>query len=350
MIPHIISRLQQGLDITYEEAGAAMTEMLSGRTDGRQNAELISGLADKGETDEELLGMLDAMQRFVLVMRPGDDDDAKTTIDMCGTGGDGLGTFNISTAASFVVAAAGGVVAKHGNRSNSGATGSADVFEYFGYDLGMEPAEVSGILHRHGICFMFAQKFHPAMRHMAAARKALGRRTAFNLLGPLANPAGTKNQLVGVSSEDMLERIPLILKRNGAECIMTVRAANGLDEFSTSSPNSVCMLKEGSITRSVVKPEDVGLCRSSLRDIQVSTGDEAMRAFVGVLDGTANRAMIETVALNAAGGLVVAGISESIGEAVETALGVMDGGGAFSLLERFVADTGTVSRIRGLLQ
>ncbi len=351
MISRLVSRLQQGLDITYEEAGAAMTEMLSGRTDDRQSAELISGLADKGETDEELLGMLDAMQRFVLVMRPDDGGGgggAKTTIDMCGTGGDGLGTFNISTAASFVVAAAGGAVAKHGNRSNSGASGSADVFEYFGYDLGMGPAEVSGILHRHGICFMFAQKFHPAMRHVAAARKTLGRRTAFNLLGPLANPAGTKNQLIGVSSKDMLERVPLILRRNGAECIMTVRAANGMDEFSTISSNSVCMLKEGSITRSVVKPEDVGLCRSSLRDIQVSTGTEAMRAFVGVLDGTANRAMIETVALNAAGGLVVAGISEGIGEAVETALGVMDGGGAFSLLERFVADTGTVSRIRGL--
>ena len=343
MITVGIARLQRGLDMTHDEAGGMVAEMLSGRTDDRQNAQFISSLAAKGETDEELLGMLEAMRKFSLgVTLKG----AETAIDMCGTGGDGLGTFNISTAASFVVAAAGGKVAKHGNRSNSGVSGSADVFEYFGYDLGMEPGRVSEILGRHGICFMFAQKFHPAMRHVAAARKAVGGRTAFNLLGPLSNPAGTKKQLVGVSTADMLERIPSILKKNGAESAMTVMAANGMDEFSTASGNSVRMLKDGEVTKSAVDPEEVGLHRSEIRDILVGSRAEALRAFVGVLDGTANRAMIETVALNAAGGLVVAGVSGSMGEAVEAALGVMDGGEAFSLLERFVSDTGDVARIR----
>lgn len=343
MITDTITRLQRGLDMTKDEAGAAVEEMLSGNTGDVQNARFLSSLAVKGETDEELLGMLEMMRKFALKVTP---NGAETAIDMCGTGGDGLGTFNISTAASFVVAAAGGKVAKHGNRSNSGVSGSADVFEYFGYDLGMEPGLVSEILDRHGICFMFAQKFHPAMRHVAAARKAVGGRTAFNLLGPLSNPAGTKNQLVGVSSADMLERIPSILKKSGAESAMTVMAANGMDEFSTASNNSVRMLRDGTITKSVVDPEKVGLHRSEVCDIQAVSREDALRAFVGVLDGTAGRAMIETVALNAAGGLVVAGVSGSIGEAVEAALGVMDGGEAFALLERFVADTGDVARIR----
>ena len=343
MITEGIARLQRGLDMTRDEAGGVVAEMLSGRTDDLQNAQFISSLAAKGETDEELLGMLETMRKFSLgVTLKG----AETAIDMCGTGGDGLGTFNISTAASFVVAAAGGKVAKHGNRSNSGVSGSADVFEHFGHDLGMEPGRVSDILGRHGICFMFAQKFHPAMRHVATARKAVGGRTAFNLLGPLSNPAGTKNQLVGVSTADMLERIPSILKKSGTESAMTVMAANGMDEFSTASGNSVRMLKDGEVTKSAVDPEKVGLHRSEIRDILVGSRAEALRAFVGVLDGTANRAMIETVALNAAGGLVVAGVSGSMGEAVEAALGVMDGGEAFSLLERFVSDTGDVARIR----
>lgn len=343
MITETIARLQRGLDMTHDEAGAAVTEMLSGRTDDKQNAQFIFSLAAKGETDEEILGMLETMQEFSLKMTP--RETTETAIDMCGTGGDGLETFNISTAASFVVAAAGGRVAKHGNRSNSGASGSADVFECLGYDLDMEPAQVSRILDRHGICFMFAQKFHPAMRHVAAARKAVGKKTAFNLLGPLSNPACTKNQLVGVSSADMLERIPHILKKRGAKSAMTVMAANGMDEFSTASGNSVRMLNDGEVTKSVVDPEEVGLHRSEMQEIRVSSRADAMSAFVRVLDGTANRAMTETVALNAAGGLVVAGVSDSMKEAVEVALGAMDGGEAFSLLERFVADTGDLTSI-----
>ena len=163
-----------------------MTDILSGNTTLEENIGFLSNLAEKGETDDELLGMLDKMQELSLKIEPKTDG---TIIDMCGTGGDKLQTFNISTTASFVVAAAGGIVAKHGNRSSSGVSGSADIFEYFGYDLNQEPIKIAETLEKHNICFMFAQKFHPAMKHVGPARKQLGKRTAFNLLGPLSNPA-----------------------------------------------------------------------------------------------------------------------------------------------------------------
>ena len=232
MISNLIQRLQEKTDLTYDEMNNIMTDILSGNTNLQENAEFLSNLADKGETDDELLGMLDMMQELSLKIEP---KNAGTIIDMCGTGGDKLQTFNISTTASFVVAATGGVVAKHGNRSTSGVSGSADIFEYFGYDLNQEPSKIVQILEKHKICFMFAQKFHPAMKHVGPARKQLGKRTAFNLLGPLSNPAGVKNQLIGVFSNEYLDRLPAILKRRGGENIMTVRSDDGMDEFSTLS-------------------------------------------------------------------------------------------------------------------
>ena len=343
MISELILALKEGTDLTYEQMSQAMADVLSGRTSDSQNADFLSYLADKGETDDELLGMLDKMQEFSLKVKP---RNKGTIIDMCGTGGDRLHTFNISTAASFVVAAAGGTVAKHGNRSSSGVSGSADVFEHFGYDLNMEPASIADILQKHGICFMFAQKFHPAMRHVSAARKTLGRRTAFNLLGPLSNPAGVTSQLVGVSSAEYLDRLPLILKRRGAENIMTVRSDDGMDEFSTSSVNRVCVLKDGKVLMNAIDPEVLGLHKSSLKDIQVSSRDGAIRSFVGVLNGTANRPMMETVALNAAGGLIVANVCKNFEEAIQVALETMDSGKAFALLKRFVQDTGDISKLK----
>ncbi|MGH1569035.1 MAG: anthranilate phosphoribosyltransferase [Nitrosopumilus sp.] len=343
MISYLITKLQEKTDLTYDEMNQVMTDVLSGKTDDTQNANFLSNLADKGETDDELLGMLDKMQEFSLKIEP---KNQGAIIDMCGTGGDKLQTFNISTTASFVVAAAGGTVAKHGNRSSSGVSGSADIFEYFGYDLNLEPPEIADILEKHNICFMFAQKFHPAMRHVSAARKQLGKRTAFNLLGPLSNPAGVKNQLVGVFSIEYLDRLPLILKRKGAENIMTVRSDDGMDEFSTSATNRVCVLKNDKVLTNTIDPEVIGLHKSSLQDIQIKTKEDAIRSFVGVLNNTANQAMIETTALNAAGGLIVANISKNFEEAVETALSTIKSGKAFSLLEKFVQDTGNISKLK----
>ena len=343
MIADLISKLQEKTDLTYDEMNQVMTDVLSGKTTDTENADFLSNLADKGETDDELLGMLDKMQEFSLKIEP---KNTGTIIDMCGTGGDKLQTFNISTTASFVVAAAGGVVAKHGNRSSSGISGSADIFEHIGYDLNLEPSKIAEVLEKHNICFMFAQKFHPAMKHVSAARKQLGKRTAFNLLGPLSNPARVKNQLVGVFSTEYLDRLPLILKRKGAENIMTVRSDDGMDEFSTSSTNRVCILRDDKVLMNAIDPEVVGLHKSSLNDIQIQTKDDAIKSFVGVLNNTANQAMIETTALNAAGGLIVANISNNFEEAVELALNTIKDGKAFSLLEKFVQDTGDISKLK----
>ena len=204
MISELISKLQEKTDLSYDQMNNIMTDMLSGKTTDIENADFLSKLAQKGETDDELLGMLDKMQEFSLKV---ETKNSGTVIDMCGTGGDSLQTFNISTTASFVVAASGGTVAKHGNRSSSSVSGSADIFEYFGYNLNMNPIEISEVLEKHNICFMFAQKFHPAMKNVSSARKQLASRTAFNLLGPLSNPANVKNQLIGVFNSNIFSEI-----------------------------------------------------------------------------------------------------------------------------------------------
>ena len=346
MISELIKKLEEKINLSYDEVNGVMTEILSGKTTESENAAFLSDLADKGETDDELLGMLDKMNEFALKVVP---KNQGTIIDMCGTGGDKLQTFNVSTTASFVVAASGGIVAKHGNRSSSGVSGSADIFEYFGYDLNQEPSSVANVLEKHNICFMFAQKFHPAMKHVSAARKQIAKRTAFNLLGPLSNPAGVKNQLVGVFSIEYLDRLPLIMKRKGVENIMTVRSDDGMDEFSTSSVNRVCILRNDKVLMNAIDPEVVGLHKSSLKEIQIKTREEAIKSFVGVLNNTANQAMIETTALNAAGGLIVANIANNFEEGVEIALKTIKDGNAYKMLERFISDTGDISRLKEIV-
>lgn len=346
MITNLILKLKEKTDLTYDQMNNIMIEILSGKTNDKENLDFLTYLTDKGETDNELLSMLDKMQEFALKI--GLKNSGKI-IDMCGTGGDNLQTFNVSTAASFVVTAAGGIVAKHGNRSSSGVCGSADVFEYFGYDLNLESEKIATILEKHNICFMFAQKFHPAMKYVSNARKQLAKRSAFNLLGPLSNPARVKNQMIGVFSLDFLERLPLILKRNGSENIMTVRSNDGMDEFSTSSTNRVCILRNGKVLMNSIDPEIVGLHKSSLKDIQIKTKKEAVNAFVNVLNDTANQAMIETTVLNAAGGLIVSNIVKSFEEGVELALKTIKDGKAIKLLERFVADTGDISKLKEII-
>lgn len=342
MISEFILKLQKKIDLTYDEMNLAMEEMFRGNTTYNETIKFLSYLAEKKETDDELLGMLDKMKEFSLKINP---ENKEKLIDMCGTGGDKLQTFNISTTASFVVAAAGGIVAKHGNRSSSGILGSADIFEYFGYDLNQEPTQITKMLEKHRICFMFAQKFHPAMKHVSNARKQLGKRTAFNLLGPLSNPAGVKNQLIGIFSTEYLERLPLLLKKRGSQNIMTVSSDDGTDEFSTSAINHICFLKDNQIVKETIDAKKIGLHSSNLQDIKIQTKEEALRSFVKVLDNTANQAMIETTALNAAGGLVVAGISDNFEDAIEISLNTIKDGKAYKLLEKFVEDTGEISKL-----
>jgi len=342
MIKELAEQLSHGNNLTTDQMINVMDEILTGTQNDEDVAEFLKNLTEKGESDDELLAMLNKMEEFALHISP---NCQGKIIDVCGTGGDKLKTFNISTAASFVIAGAGGNVAKHGNRSISGVSGSADIFEYFGFDLNSEPSKVNEIIEKFGIGFMFAQKFHPAMKNIANARKVVGGRTAFNLLGPLTNPAMVKNQLIGVFSDDYQERIVKILQRKNAETIMTVRSDDGMDELSTTSKNKICLLKNNIITNMIIDPQDVGLQRGSISDIQINTKEDAIKSFVDVLNDTANKTKIEITALNAAGGLIVSDIANSFDEAVELALTTIHSGKAFDKLKNFVKNYGDMEKL-----
>ena len=345
MIKDLTQQLSRGDSLTIEQMTSVMNEILGGTQNDQDVADFLKNLTQKGESDDELLAMLNKMEEYSLHISP---NCKGKIIDVCGTGGDKLKTFNISTAASFVIAGAGGNVAKHGNRSISGVSGSADIFEYFGFDLNSEPNKVNETIEKFGIGFMFAQKFHPAMKNVAKARKVVGGRTAFNLLGPLTNPAMVKNQLIGVFSEDYQERIVKILQRKNAETIMTVRSADGMDELSTTSKNQICMLKNNTITKMTLDPQEVGLQKGNISDIQISSKEDAIESFVTVLNGSANKTKIEITALNAAGGLIVSDIADSFTDAVELALDTIRSGKAFDKLENFVKNCGNIEKLEGV--
>ena len=342
MIKDLAFQVSNGNNVSSHDMANVMDEILNGTQNDQDVANFLKNLARKGESDDELLAMLNKMEEFAIHISP---NCKGKVIDVCGTGGDNLKTFNISTAASFVIAAAGGNVAKHGNRSMSGISGSADIFEYFGFDLNSEPMKVNETIEKFGIGFMFAQKFHPAMKNVAKARKIIGSRTAFNLLGPLTNPARVKNQLIGVFSHDYLERVVKILQRNNAETIMTVRAADGMDELSTTSKNQICLLKNNNINKMTLDPQNIGLHTGTISEIQINSKEEAIKSFVDVLNNTANRAKIEITALNAAGGLIISEISNDFGEAVQLALDTIHSGKAFDKLKDFVKNCGDMEKL-----
>ena len=342
MDKELTEQLSHGNNLTINQMTSVMDEILTGTQTDEDIAEFLKNLTEKGESDDELLAMLNKMEEYSLHISP---NCKGKIIDVCGTGGDKLKTFNISTTASFVIAGAGGNVAKHGNRSISGVSGSADIFEYFGFDLNSEPNKVNETIEKFGIGFMFAQKFHPAMKNVAKARKVVGGRTAFNLLGPLTNPAMVKNQLIGVFSEDYQKRIVKILKRKNAETVMAVRSADGMDELSTTSKNQICMLKNNTITKMTLDPQEVGLQKGNISDIQISSKEDAIESFVNVLNNSANKTKIEITALNAAGGLIVSNIADSFTDAVELSLDTIRSGKAFDKLKNFVKNCGDIEKL-----
>ena len=344
MIKELTEQLSLRTNLTIDQMSNVMDEILTGTQNDDDVAEFLKNLTQKGESDDELLAMLNKMEEFSLHISP---NCKGKIIDVCGTGGDKLKTFNISTAASFVIAGAGGNVAKHGNRSISGISGSADIFEYFGFDLNSEPNKVNETIEKFGIGFMFAQKFHPAMKNIAKARKIVGGRTAFNLLGPLTNPAMVKNQLIGVFSEKYQEKIVKILQRKNAETIMAVRSADGMDELSTTCKNQICMLKNGTITKMTLDPQKVGLQKGNISDIQIRSKEDAIKSFITVLNNTANKTKIEITALNAAGGLVISDIADNFTDAVELALDTIHSGKALDKLENFVKNYGNIEKLDG---
>jgi len=302
-----------------EPLGAADTKRLfdaifTGRLSEEEIIAYLSATADRKPTVDELVGAVTSMRQHMrAIAAPAD------AMDLCGTGGDGLGTLNISTAVSFVVAACGVPVAKHGNRSASSRSGAADVLEALGIRIGLEPDAAAAVLREAGITFLFAQTHHPAMKHVAAARKQIGRRTIFNLLGPLANPGRVTRQLVGVFSADWLVPYAQALKALGSERAWIVHGRDGLDELSISAPTQLAILERGVITTAEVTPEEAGLKRSPLAEITGGNAVHNAAALKALLEGKADGAYRQIVLLNAAAALNVAGKAQNLRQGAELA-------------------------------
>ena len=323
------------------KAARVMEYMLAGEGADEAYAAILRAMAAREQSDAELTDMLDTMRRF---MSPA-GAAGRGAVDVCGTGGDGLGTFNISTAAAFAAAAAGATVAKHGNRSSTGGSGSAEIFEGLGVDV--TSCDVDGMLDRCGISFMFAPRYHPAARHVAAARRALGMRTVFNTLGPLCNPAGVLRQLVGVSDASMVSRMPRILARAGAESIACVMSGEGADELLAVSGNLVCTYRDGKYRNAVVRPEDLGIPRAEMSEV-LPGGRDPMAMFVDVVCGRAGSGAVHTAAMNAGAGLHVAGLADGIPEGFAAAMEAIESGKAEGLLDRFVRMYGDPETLEGV--
>ena len=327
MIREAIDALVRGKDLSQEKAAQAMNEMMEGEATPAQIAAFITALRIKGETVDEITGMATTMrEKSLKVTTDG------FLVDTCGTGGDGQGTINVSTTAALVAAAAGAKVAKHGNRSASGGPGSADVLEALGVKIDLSPDGVQRCLEEVGIGFMFAQVFHPAMRHAAGPRREIGIRTVFNILGPLTNPAGAHAQLLGVADPVVGEKMAQVLGRLGTQRAMVVHGEEGLDEISISSLTRVWELGGGDVRTYTVSPEDAGLSRSSLKGIQGGSIERNAELLQGILRGEAGPAL-DVVLLNAAAALVVGDMARDLKEGVELARSTVASGAALEKLK-----------------
>jgi anthranilate phosphoribosyltransferase len=317
--------------LTAEEAARLFGELLSGRADDDEIKAFLIALSARKPAISEFVGAVEAMRAQMRgITAP------KLAIDLCGTGGDGLGTLNISTAVSFVVAAAGVPVAKHGNRSMSSKSGAADILEALGVRIDLPPELAERVLRETGIVFLFAQTHHPAMRHVAAARRAIGKRTIFNLMGPKASPARVKRQLVGVFAEEWLMPYAEALKALGTERAMVVHGADGLDELTTTDVTYIANLKDGVIARSEIAPEDAGLKRVRMVDLQGGTASQNAEALKALFAGQEG-AYRDIVLLNSAGALMVAGLVEDIMSGMALAREALDSGAAQAKLDHLVA-------------
>ncbi len=314
-----------------EEMRAAMAALLAGEWTDAQTAAFITAMKIKGETPAELAAAAATMRDYAVAVKAPPD-----AIDMCGTGGDGGGTFNVSTTAVFVAAAAGAVVAKHGNRAVSGASGSYDLLVALGMPpAGMPPQKTADILARTGIGFMFAPNHHPAMKYAAPARKELAVRTMFNLLGPMTNPAGVSRQVVGIFTPDFLAPYAETLATLGAKRAMVVHG-NGLDEITIDGESDYAEFVDGAVVRGTVAPEDAGLRRAGLSDIRAATVADSKKITLAVLDGEKGAAR-DIVILNAAAGLIVADIAKDFPEGAAKAAQAIDNGGAKKKMQAFIA-------------
>jgi anthranilate phosphoribosyltransferase len=334
MFSPLIEKLQRRQDLSVEEAAAAMDEIMEGRAQPAHIAGLLVALSMKGERPSEIVGLARTMRaRAVKLSRQLDD-----VFDTCGTGGDRAHTFNVSTVAALVVAACGVRVAKHGNRSVSSRCGSADLFEALGVNINAHPATVERCLDDAGIAFFFAPTFHPSMRHAAPTRRELGVRTAFNLLGPLTNPAGATRQLVGVPRPELTELVARSLGQLGSTRAWVVHGADGLDEISTTGYTKISECRDGAVNTFYLHPSDAGLSKTTPETLRGGDAAENARIAREVLAGSPGPAR-DIVLLNAGASLLIAGAVSTIEDGIRAGTGALDDGRAARVLERLAAIT-----------
>ena len=334
----ILLKLCRREDLTRDEARDAFLHVMSGTANEAQIAGLLVGLAAKGSTAEELVGAASVMREKAVPI--GCDSSAEVILDTCGTGGDVRGTFNISTAAADIAAACGVKVVKHGNRSASSKSGSADVLEKLGVKLELSPQQQRDCVAGAGICFAFARSHHPAMKFVAPVRTALGIPTVFNLLGPLTNPARARHQLLGVFAPELTDKLATVLRGLGSARAWVVHAQDGLDELSTLGPTRVSELRDGEIHTWTFDPQSLELPYARLSDLQVDSVDQAADAMRRVL--AAERGpLYDIAALNAAAALVVAGRAADLTEGLKLSREALDSGLARETLGKLVALSNT---------
>ena len=309
-----------------------MNSIMTGQTTDAQIGAFLVGLSMKGETIEEITASAKVMRSLATPVEIKSD---KYLVDTCGTGGDGLGLFNISTASAFVVAAAGGKVAKHGNRSISSKSGSADVLESAGVNLNLSPSRISECIAKIGVGFMFAPAHHSAMKHAIGPRKELAVRTIFNVLGPLTNPAKAPNQVMGVYDKNLIEPIANVLKELGSRHVMVVHSDDGLDEFSIADKTYVAELKDGNVSTYSVHPKDFGLTLGNLKDIRADNADASLALITEAFSGR-NGTAKNIISLNAGAAIYVSGLTTSLQSGIDRANQVLSDGSSQKKLDEYI--------------
>lgn len=336
MIKEAITKIVNKEDLSYDEAYQVMTEIMTGETTPTQNAAFLAALSTKStkaETIDEIAGCAAAMRAKALKV-----ETPLRTLEIVGTGGDNAGSINISTTAALIIAAAGIPVSKHGNRAASSKCGAADCLEALGVNIDLDPEKCAKLLEEVGICFFFAQKYHPSMKYVGAIRRELGFRTVFNILGPLTNPASPKIQLLGVYDASLCEPLAKVLMNLGVERGMVVYGQDKLDEISLSSPTTICEFKDGMYKTYVIKPEDFGFETCQKSDLVGGTPEENAAITLDILKGGKGPKR-DAILMNAGAAIFLGGKSDSMANGIKLAAELIDSGAALAKLEQFIEDS-----------
>jgi anthranilate phosphoribosyltransferase len=335
-----IQKLIEGSNLTIDESEEIMREVMSGQATSSQTASFLTALRMKGEAVEELIAFASVMREHSLQIHPRVNS---RLVDTCGTGGDKIKTFNVSTAAAFVIAGAGISVAKHGNRAVTSKSGSADVLEKLGLNLNLQPKAVEGIIENVGIGFLFAPAFHPAMKYAAEPRREIGIRTVFNLLGPLTNPACANAQLLGVYDSKLTAPMAYALQRLGCEEAMVVHGLDGLDEVSTVGKTVIAHLRGGRVTELEVSPEDFGVKKAIITDLEVASPEGSAETVFKILSGNVVHGdpKMEFVLVNSVAGIIVGEKAEDFEHGMEIARESIENGAAYAKLKALVKASGS---------